>query len=250
MEGLQVFAFEGQSNIRVVMKDGEPWFVAKDVCDALGLSNSRKAVKALDDEEKSTVTKSYGTSPKGGNPNVTIISESGLYTLIFRSNKPEAEVFSKWVTKEVLPSIRKTGAYSLRPTISPEELALRQGELALNRAKFLTGLIEQFKSCLSNASVESMVAYSANSVAGYEIVPLPRTEKHYTATQIGKMLGISRNLVGRLANTFDLKTDQNGYWVLDKADNCNKQIEVFRYNHAGVAAIKEAYQHWQEAEEE
>ena len=138
----------------------------------------------------------------------------------------------------------------MRPTISPEELALRQGELALNRAKFLTGLIEQFKSCLSNASVESMVAYSANSVAGYEIVPLPRTEKHYTATQIGKMLGISRNLVGRLANTFELKTDQNGYWVLDKAENCEKQIEVFRYNHAGVEAIKEAYQHWQEAEEE
>lgn len=249
-QGLQVFAFEGRSNIRVVMKDGDPWFVAKDVCDVLGLSNSRKAVRALDDEDKSTVTKSYGTSPKGGNPNMTIISESGLYTLIFRSNKPEAEVFSRWVTREVLPSIRKIGAYSLRPTLSPEELALKQEELALNKAKFLTDLIEKYKVHLSSTAIESMVSYSANIVAGFEIVPLPRTEKHYTATQIGKMLGISRNQVCRVANLFGLKTEQNGQWVLDKADNCDKQVEVFRYNQAGVDAVKEAYMRWQQDDED
>ena len=64
------------------------------------------------------------------------------------------------------------------------------------------------------------------------------------------MLGISRNLVGRLANEFGLKTDQHGHWVLDKAANCDKQIEVFRYNHAGVEAVKEAYQYWLEAVQE
>ena len=92
--------------------DGEPWFVAKDVCDVLGDANARKALADhLDDDEKSTVTISYGTSPKGGNPNMNVISESGLYALIFRSNKPEAKQFSRWVRRDVLPSIRKSGMY-------------------------------------------------------------------------------------------------------------------------------------------
>ena len=246
MEGLQVFAFEGQSNIRVVMKDGDPWFVAKDVCGVLGLNNTTEALRCLDSDELTSEFLKSG----GQRREMRLVSESGIYALIMRSNKPDAKKFRKWVTSEVLPSIRKTGAYSLRPTLSPEELALRQEELALNKAKFLTDLIEKYKVHLSSTAIESMVSYSANIVAGFEIVPLPRTEKHYTATQIGKMLGISRNSVGRVANLFGLKTEQNGQWVLDKADNCDKQVEVFRYNQAGVDAVKEAYMRWQQDDED
>ena len=107
---IQVFEFE-QNKVRVIEKDGQPWWVAKDVCDVLELTNSREALKALDEEETGSVRISDGTSPKGGNPNMSIINESGLYALIVRSNKQQAKKFRKWVTSDVLPSIRKHGAY-------------------------------------------------------------------------------------------------------------------------------------------
>ena len=89
------------------MQDGEPWWVAKDVCNVLGLTNSRMALEALDEDEKG-VSKVYTL---GGEQDMNIISESGLYALIMRSNKPEAKRFRKWVTGEVLPTLRKTGHY-------------------------------------------------------------------------------------------------------------------------------------------
>lgn len=105
--GLQVFKYKGEQ-VRTVERDGEVWFVAKDVCDALGLSNARKAVKSLDEDEKNTVTIGYGNR---GNPNMTVINEPGLYRLIFKSTKAEAKEFTRWVTHEVLPDIRKHGMY-------------------------------------------------------------------------------------------------------------------------------------------
>lgn len=106
-----IFKF-GDSEIRVINKCGEPWFVAKDVCDALALTNSRKALTALDDDEKG-VTLSYTL---GGGQNLSIVSESGMYTLVLRCrdavNKGSVpHKFRKWVTAEVLPSIRKHGEY-------------------------------------------------------------------------------------------------------------------------------------------
>lgn len=110
-----IFKF-GDSEIRVINKCGEPWFVAKDVCDALTLTNSRKALTALDDDEKG-VTLSYTL---GGGQNLSIVSESGMYTLVLRCrdavNKGSVpHKFRKWVTAEVLPSIRKTGSYGNTP---------------------------------------------------------------------------------------------------------------------------------------
>ena len=89
--------------------DGNPWFVAKDVCRVLEINNHNDAVSSLDDDEKGVAT----TDPlsSGGSQQVRIVSESGLYSLIFRSRKPEARRFRKWVTGEVLPVLRKTGAY-------------------------------------------------------------------------------------------------------------------------------------------
>ncbi len=111
-KGLIAFQFENHP-ARVIMDESDnPWWVAKEVCDILGLTNPREAVSGLDDDERGSVRISDGTSPKGGNPNVNVINESGLYALIFRSNKPQARVFRKWVTAEVLPAIRKTGSYA------------------------------------------------------------------------------------------------------------------------------------------
>lgn len=114
---IQVFEYDGSRQVRTVEKDGEMWFVAKDVCDILEHTNARKAVKSLDDDEKSSVTISYGTSKLGGNPNMVIVNEPGLYKLIFKSRKTEAKNFTRWVTHEVLPSIRKTGAYAVNGDI-------------------------------------------------------------------------------------------------------------------------------------
>lgn len=104
---LRVFSFKDQ-DVRVVEVDGEPWWVAKDVCDVLGIQNARDAISVLDEDERNTVGISDGLR---GNPNMNIISESGLYTLILRSNKAEARPFRRWVTHEVLPSLRRNGFY-------------------------------------------------------------------------------------------------------------------------------------------
>ena len=93
--------------VRIVDKKNEPWFVAKDVCNILGLTNSRKAVANLDDDEKGVTI----SDTPGGPQSITVISESGLYKLIMRSRKPEAQAFVKWITAEILPSIRRDGSY-------------------------------------------------------------------------------------------------------------------------------------------
>lgn len=113
-DGISVINFEGLK-VRIVNLNGEPWFVAKDVCAALELSNSRMALQALDDDERNTVTLTYGIR---GNPNHSAVSESGFYKLIARSRKATtagtfAHRFSNWVFREVIPSIRKTGSYGV-----------------------------------------------------------------------------------------------------------------------------------------
>lgn len=107
-ENVTPFQFH-DSTIAVLNRNGEPWFVAADVCRVLELTNSRMACEGLDDDEKGVST----TDTLGGPQKMTIISESGLYSLIFKSRKPEAKTFRKWVTSEVLPTIRKTGGYGL-----------------------------------------------------------------------------------------------------------------------------------------
>lgn len=117
---VEIFENEEFGKIRTVNIDGEPWFVAKDVCDILGVKNPRQAMTRLDDFEKNTVILNDGNK---GNPNMTIISESGFYILVLSSRKPIAKPFQIWVTREVLPSIRKTGSYTANPS-NKMELAL------------------------------------------------------------------------------------------------------------------------------
>lgn len=106
---LQIFNHPQFGDIRALNIDGEPWFVAKDVAEALGYSNSRDAIaKHVDGEDKNTVAIHDGIP---GNPNQAVINESGIYALVFGSQLPTARKFKRWVTSEVLPSIRKTGGY-------------------------------------------------------------------------------------------------------------------------------------------
>ncbi len=109
---IRVFQSPEFETIRVLEQNGEPWFVAVDVCRALEISNSRDALSRLEDDEKMTVglTDSH-SGQRGGAQSLNIISEPGLYALIFRSRKPDARAFKRWVTHDVIPSIRKHGLY-------------------------------------------------------------------------------------------------------------------------------------------
>lgn len=122
MNELMRFDF-GNKSLRTMLLNGEPWFVAKDVCDVLEIVNSRDAVARLDDDEKGVVS----TDTHGGDQILQVINEPGLYTLVLGSRKPEAKAFKRWITHEVIPEIRKTGTYSLTPK-SPGEMFLEMAK--------------------------------------------------------------------------------------------------------------------------
>jgi prophage antirepressor-like protein len=144
-----VFNFQS-SEVRTVTRDGEPWFVLADVAEILGFSRSRDAARVLDDDEKGA----HIVRTPGGDQEVTIISESGVYALALRSRRPEAKPFRKWVTSEVLPAIRKTGRYEAANAAPPVPSFLnrrwlttfdyegRERVSALDPEHFLTKLAE------------------------------------------------------------------------------------------------------------
>ena len=114
MNDLQIFIYGGEQ-LRTIQQPDGLWWVLRDVCQVLGLAEPHRVASRLDDDEKG---RTLMTTP-GGTQEVTIINEPGLYSVILRSDKPEAKAFKRWVTHEVLPSIRRTGAYG----VPPERLA-------------------------------------------------------------------------------------------------------------------------------
>ena len=113
MNNIQVFTNQHFGQVRVVMRDGEPWFIAADVCRALDVDNNRQAVSRLDEDEKGVIL----SDTNRGKRSMAVVSEPGLYALVLGSRKPEAQSFRRWITHEVLPAIRQEGAY-----MTPERL--------------------------------------------------------------------------------------------------------------------------------
>ena len=107
MNEVQIFNYKDKE-VRTIEKNGEPWWVLRDVCGVLDLAKADRVSSRLDEDEKDT----HLVSTHGGKQKMTIINESGLYSVILRSDRPEAKPFRKWITSEVLPMIRKTGIYS------------------------------------------------------------------------------------------------------------------------------------------
>lgn len=107
MNDMKIFENSEFGAVRVVDVNGEPWFVARDVCECLELGNPRTSIALLDEDEKGVHT----MDTPGGAQEMSIVSEAGLYSLILRSRKPEAKAFKRWITHEVLPAIRKHGGY-------------------------------------------------------------------------------------------------------------------------------------------
>ena len=135
---LMIFENPDFGAVRSILIDGDPWFVATDVCKALEIEKTNRALSRLDDDEKGA----HSVSTPGGRQRMSIISESGLYSLILGSRKPEARAFKRWITHEVIPSIRKHGAYmtdslldalEAHPEAVPEYLNRLRSENARNR---------------------------------------------------------------------------------------------------------------------
>ena len=229
---LEIFTNPEFGNIRIIEKNGEPWFIGKDVAEALGYEASRNAItKHVDDEDKLT----HQISASGQNRNMTVINESGLYSLILSSKLPTAKKFKRWVTSEVLPAIRKTGSYKTPKQSSDRDKAMlknaqaRSAKLWLEIAKN-TG-IQTYKDVCN--------AYAAKELAGEDVLPLPNVqEKTYSATDIGKMLGVSKNKIGSLASKNGMKCDEYGAWYHDKSPYSSKEVETFRYNDKAIEKFR------------
>lgn len=141
---MQIFKNEQFGEIRTAVIDGEPWFVSVDVCRALEIVNSRDALTRIDEDEKGVVL----TDTPGGKQEVTTVNEPGLYSLVLGSRKPEAKAFKRWITHEVIPSIRKNGGYIAgQETMSDVELMARALIVAQNvieeKNRQISGLTEE-----------------------------------------------------------------------------------------------------------
>lgn len=154
MNELTIFNNPEFGKIRGIEKDGEPWFVGKDVAEALGYKNTRQALSTnVDDEDKGV----HSVDTPSGEQSMTIINESGLYSLVLSSKLPNAKKFKRWITSEVIPSIRKTGGYmqAARPMSMPEML-LAQAQLMVDHDKRLSAVEENQTKVIAACSVPAL----------------------------------------------------------------------------------------------
>ena len=240
MNELKIFKNPEFGQIRMMIIDEEHYFVGKDVAEILGYSNPRDAlVKHVDDEDKGVAK----CDTPGGTQKLTIINESGLYSLILSSKLPTAKQFKRWVTSEVLPTIRKQGYYTADNNKNDETKAklLRAEAMVINAKNraFNTIMKSIDNKQLSPIAVQVFGLKGLESIFGVDVGNLlPKTEKTYSATEVGNMLGISAVKVGRLANANGLKTAEYGVYVMDKSKYSTKEVENFRYNDKGVKALQ------------
>lgn len=232
---LQVFENKTFGKVRVIERNNEPWFVGKDVAGILGYSDLNKAISMhVDEEDKKLNDK---TSSSFGQRGATLINESGLYSLILSSKLPATKQFKRWVTSEILPTIRKTGSYSVNQDMKAKEVEARlNNSRARVASTFLkvaqmTDLLEYKHICQQKA---------AEVLSGVPLLPMEEAaEKTYSATDIGNMLGVSANKIGKIANQYNLKTPQYGKLFYSKSEYSCKEVETFRYYECAIPKFRE-----------
>lgn len=251
MNAVTVFNNEAFGVLRTIERDGEIWFVGKDVAEMLGYSNARNAVvNHVDSDDKLRTQIEYA----GQRREVSLINESGLYSLILSSKLPAAKDFKRWVTSEVLPSIRKTGNYKIQSSrVTPEELEVRKIEAQANlnatrseQSKLLLSIADTVSNELYKETLKSV---AVATLTGKEYLPLPKIECNYhTTTDLANILSkkfnrkVSANIVGRLTTKNNLKTEEYAVKVWDKAKFSNKQIESYRYKDSVIEPLCTAYE--------
>jgi prophage antirepressor-like protein len=231
---MKIFENEAFGKVRVIERNNEPWFVGKDVAGILGYSDLNKAISMhVDEEDKKLNDK---TSSSFGQRGATLINESGLYSLILSSKLPATKQFKRWVTSEILPTIRKTGSYSVNQDMKAKEVEARlNNSRARVASTFLkvaqmTDLLEYKHICQQKA---------AEVLSGVPLLPMQSiNENTLSADEVGRELGISGNMVGRIANQHNLKTAEYGKYFYDKSRHCQKQVETFRYYRKVIPVIQ------------
>ncbi|EGF4757630.1 P22AR C-terminal domain-containing protein [Escherichia coli] len=234
-----IFKF-GDSEIRVINKCGEPWFVAKDVCDALNLTNSRKALTALDDDEKG-VTLSYTL---GGEQNLSIVSESGMYTLVLRCrdavNKGSVpHKFRKWVTAEVLPSIRKTGSYG--NTLKAKKAL--PGKITTEQQEAIKQLVmSRGQSLPKEKQAKAMITMWSSLKSHFGCSYKEISEEQFTeALSLAARVPLEGELIGKQeksTNELSAKEANSLVWLWDYA---NRSQALFRELYPALKLIQSGY---------
>ena len=187
MKDIQIFNNEQFGQVRVITKDGEPWFVGKDVAEILGYKDTDYAIRAHVDEEDKLIR---GFTGSGQNRNMICINESGLYSLILSSKLPGAKQFKKWVTSDVLPSIRKHGMYATDELINNPDLLIA-------------------------AATKIKEERQARLEAEKQRDKLIHQNKLYTTSEIAKELGLkSANKLNQLLAEKKIQYKQNKTWLL------------------------------------
>lgn len=234
---IQIFEKEEFGQVRITDNNGEPWFVASDVAKALGYRDANEMTRLLDDDEKDT----QSVRTLGGEQKMIIISESGLYSAILRSKKEEAKAFKKWVTSEVLPSIRKTGSYTAKS-------ALPEVKEASERISAATNIFEGLKAvAMSLGCDDNSAAISANQacnlVTGVNLMQIlgkthliaEKQDIPMTPTQIGKEIGMSAVAVNKKLDELGFQTKVSDYWVpTEKGKDFAKVLDTGKKHNSGT----------------
>lgn len=228
---LQVFNNPEFGQVRIIQEGEKTLFCASDIAKALGYTNVSKAIN----DHCRWVTKRYIPHPQSKSTTIEVnfIPEGDVYRLMAKSKLPGAGRFESWIFDEVLPEINRTGSY-ISPSKSVNISGYREKEAT---ARLMNARSRQSKIWMQLADTTSIKelkevaqVYAANTLAGKEILALPEVkEKTYTATEIADMLGTSKNMIGRIATKYNLKTEAYGKMFYDKSPYSNKEVETFRY---------------------
>lgn len=206
MNELEIFKNEEFGEIRTVVIENEPWFVGKDIAFVLGYSNSRKAIIDHVDDEDKGVTK---CDTLGGSQDLTVINESGLYSLILSSKLPTAKKFKHWVTSEVLPTIRKTGTYTKPVDNRPTEVILSEALLiAKDTMEKQTQAIAELED--RNGRLDRKIEEDAPKVEQFE--RFINSKGLYTLRDTAKLLNYPPNALNNLLieNGYLFRTGHKG----------------------------------------
>ena len=230
---LKIFENEAFGKVRVIERNNEPWFVGKDVAEILGYVRPAEAIRKHVDTED---TLKQRTLTNGGEQELLVINESGLYSLILSSKLPAAKQFKRWVTSEILPAIRKTGSYSANQDIKAREVEAR---LNNSRARVASTFLKVAQMTDISEYKHICQQKAAEALSGVPLLPMQAiNENTLSADEVGKELGISGNMVGRIANQHNLKTAEYGKYFYDKSRHCQKQVESFRYYRKVIPVIQ------------
>ena len=200
---LKIFENNTFGAIRTMTINGDPYFVGKDVAEVLGYSNTRDALaKRVDEEDKGVAN----CDTLGGSQNLTIINESGLYSLILSSKLPKAKEFKHWVTSEVLPAIRKTGLYATDELLNNPDLAIKAFTALKEEREKRKALEQENKEQKSRLNKLEPIADYVKSILNCKGL--------INVTQIAKDYGLSAQNFNSILSGFNVQYKSNGQWVL------------------------------------